>query len=408
MTAEFDLVVRGQARGGRSAKAVADAVVAWFQSEHRALLTASRTAVDGRGAAAARLHLHPVDPGVRVHVASDGAVTVRADVSPVGPGFHVFLAQALGALGQDVDLAWSDLPRVGPRDASEHAQERLMGAARAALDELADAPSGAVSLMLPAQERFEHDSLVATPLGPRDMHWLAKAATGGHSLRDVFPWPEPGFGPRYARGRALSLMWVFVRWREPRDDAERQTLEAVDRLLLDAWSGEPNQDLPWAEWAEVRRLLGTQDEHDPEIARRGAEVEPSVRVGYRRRRVSVRLPAGWWVTVPGGLSSRWEDRGTWHADDGVRSVRVSVQSGMEREAHPLPRRAMNPNQLVHEGDTVQGAAAFERDGAEARVLRGRMRSKEGEVRLEARVPGARERAWAEAVFRSLSWEMPAG
>jgi hypothetical protein len=406
--AEFDLVVHGRAHGGRSAKAVADAVVAWFQSEHRALLTASRTAVDGRGAAAARLHLHPVDPGVRVHVAADGLVTVRADVSPVGPGFHVFLSKALGALGRDVDVTWADLPRVGPRDASEHAQERLMGAARAALDRLADAPGGSLSMMLPPQERFDHDGLVATPLGPRDMLWLAKAATGGHVVRDVFPWPEPGFGPRYARGRALCLMWVFVRWRQPRGDAERQTLEAVDRLLLDAWSGEPNQDLPWSEWAEVRQLLGIEDEHSPEIARKAAEAQGWPPVGYRRRPVSVRLPAGWWVTVPGALATHWEDRATWRAEDADRSVRVSVMSGMQRAAHPLPQRAMNANQLVHRDDVVEGAAAFERDGPDVRVLRGRMRSQEGEVRLEARVPGGRERGWAEDVFRSLSWETPAG
>jgi len=405
--AEFDLVVRGQAHGGRSAKAVADAVVGWFQSGHRALLTASRTAVDGRGAAAARLHLHPVDPGVRVHVAADGLVTVRADVSPVGPGFHVFLSQALRSLGQDIDVTWVDLPRVGPRDASEHAQERLMGMARAALARLADRPGGAISMMLPPQERFEHDGLVATPLGPRDMLWLAKAATGGHVVRDVFPWPEPGLGPRYARGRALALMWVFVRWRAPRSDTERQTLEAVDRLLLDAWVGEPNQDLPWSEWAEVRRLLGAEDEQSPEIARKGADAQGGTPIGYRRRRVSVRLPAGWWVTVPGALATRWEDPATWRAEGADRSVRVSVLSGMQRAAYPLPQRAMNANQLVHRDDIVQGAASFERDGPDARILRGRMRSKEGEVRLEARVPGGRERDWAEDVFRSLSWETPA-
>jgi hypothetical protein len=408
VAAEFDLVVRGRAHGGRTAKAVADTIRDWFQAEHRALLTAARTAVDGRGSAAARLHLHPVDPGVRVHVSADGLVTVRADVFPVGPGFHVFLAQALGQLGRDVGVTWADLPRVGPRTASEHAVERLMGAARAALDRLSADPGGQLSLMLPTQERFSHDALVATPLGPRDMHWLAKAAIGGHVLRDVFCWPEPGFGPRYARGRALALMWVHVRWRAPQDDGERRLLEAVDGLLLDAWQGEPNQDLPWAEWAELRRLLGTEDEHSPEIARRGAEAVRWPPVGYRRRNVSVRLPAGWWVTVPGSLSTRWEDRATWRADDGQRSVRLSILSGMERSAHPLPMRAMNSNQLVHRDDVVQGAAAFERDGEQARVLRGRMRSARGEVRVEARVPQGRDRPWAEDIFRSLSWEMPAG
>ncbi|MEC7949286.1 MAG: hypothetical protein VX265_17075 [Myxococcota bacterium] len=406
MPSDFDFVVRGQAQGNREANAIVEALQGWFATEHRALLTASQTAVDGQGAAAARVHLHPIDPGVRMHVAKDGQVTVRAHVFPVGPGFHVFLAKELGALGHAMGIDWTDLPRVGPRDASEHAQERLMMAARAALDLLAEMPAARPALMLPPQERFTHDALVATPLGPRDMHWLAKAATGGHVVRDVFAWPEPGFGARYARGRALSLMWVHLRWRSPRDDAERRMLEAVDRLLLDAWQGEPNQDLPWAEWAEVRRLLGTKDEHTPEIGRRAAGIVSWPPVGYRRRPVSIRLPAGWWITVPGSLATRWEDRATWRAEDGQRSVRVSVISGMERSADPLPQRAMNANQLVHRDDVVQGAAVFERGDGEVRVLRGRMRSGRGEVRIEAQVPRGRERGWAEDIFRSLSWEQP--
>ena len=403
MSVDFDLVVQGRAGGGRPAKAVADAIQEWFQDEYRSLLTASRTAVDGRGAAAARLHLHPVDPGVRFHVSAHGVVTVRADVLPVGPGFHVFLVGALRALGEAQDIAWARLPRVGPRDASEHAQERLMNVAREVLDGLATAEEGSVSLMLPLHERFSHDALVATPLGPRDMAWLARAAIGGHVLREVFPWPEPGFGPRYTRGRALSLMWMHVRWRSPRDAAERRLLEVVDGLMLDAWRGEPNQDLPWAEWAEIRSLLGMEDEESPEIGRRLDDQVPRSRVGYRRQPVSIRLPAGWWITVPGELATGWEDRVTWRADGDTGSIRLSVLSGVERSAHPLPVRAMNAHQLVHRDGSVHGAAAFEPGVDGAWTLRGRSRSDGGEVRIDIDLSPGVERAVAAAVFRSLRW-----
>ena len=406
MLVDFDLVVQGQAGGGRTAKAVADAIRDWFQREYRPLLVASRTAVDGRGAAAARIHLHPVDPGVRFHVSAQGLVTVRADVLPVGPGFHVFLVGALQALGEAQDIAWVRLPRVGPRDASEHAQERLMNVARDGLDGLAGGAEGPGSLMLPLHERFSHDSLVATPLGPRDMAWLARAAIGGHVLRDVFPWPEPGFGPRYTRGRALSLMWMHVRWRAPRDGDERRLLEVVDGLMLDAWQGEPNQALPWAEWAEIRSLLGIEDEQSPEITRRLADEAPRDPVGYRRHPVSTRLPAGWWVTVPGELATRWEDRVTWRADGETGSVRLSVLSGMERSAQPLPVRAMNANQLVHREGGMHGAAVFESAPGGAWSLRGRMRSDGGEVRIDIELAPGVQRVTAADIFRSLAWLDP--
>ena len=406
MPSEFDIVLRGQAQGGRSAKAVADAIRDWFQTAYRSLLTASRTAVDGRGAAAARLHLHPVDPGVRFHVSADSVVTVRADVFPVGPGFHVFLIRALRELGEVVEIDWERMPRVGPRDASEHAQERLMAAARAVLARLSRDADHPATLMLPLHERFAHDNLVATPMGPRDMAWLARAATGGHVLRDVFAWPEPGFGPRYTRGRALALMWMHVRWRTPQDADERRLLEVIDGLLLDAWQGEPNQDLPWVEWAEIRSLLDFDDEHGPEIAQRAADAEPRPRIGYRRQPVSIRLPAGWWVTIPGELGTRWEDRVTWRAAGASCSARLSVLSGMERSAHPLPVRAMNGNQLIQRDDRVHGAAVFERAGETGWTLRGRMRSDGGEVRIDIEVPEGGDRSTASEIFRNLRWSDP--
>jgi hypothetical protein len=398
----FDLVVQGRALGDRRPRAVADAVEAWFRSEHPGLLTVSRTAADPSGAAAARIHLHPVDPGVRVSVGTDGTVVVRADCLPVGPGYHVFLAKALRRLGPAVDLAWEPPPRVSLMDASERAQERLMEAARAVIDRLGGADARH-ALMLPPHEEFEHDGLVATPLGPRDMHWLAAAAVGGLHLHEVFPWPEAGPTARVLRGRALSMMWTQVRWRPPQDAAERDVLSQVDQLLDAAWTAEPNLDLPWPEWAEVRALLGVEDDVSAEIARRGAEAPHTGPVGYRRRPVTSRLPAGWWITTPGELATRWADRATWQAADGERTVEVTVAGAGPRRATPLPRVAMTADQLVVEGGGWRGAAQFGMGGDGARLLEGRAVGPKGEARIWASMPASGDRRWAERVFRSLAW-----
>lgn len=401
----FDLVVQGRALGERRPRAVADAVEAWFQSEHADLLTVSRTASDSSGAAAARIHLHPVDPGVRVHVGADGTVVVRADCLPVGPGFHVFLAGALRNLGLTVDIAWEPPPRVSLMDASERAQERLMEVARNVVDQLGGDTDG-LALMLPPHERFEHDALVATPLGPRDMRWLASAAVGGLHLHEVFPWPEAGTTPRVLRGRALSMLWTQVRWRPPLDAAERSLLSQVDQLLLAAWTGEPNLALPWSEWGELRVLLGVEDDASDEIARRGAECPSWDPVGYRRRPVTSRLPGGWWITTPGGMATRWADRATWMAEDEARAVRVSVTGSGPRRAEPLPRVAMTADQLVHEGSDWRGAARYESGEGGARFLVGRMVGPKGEARISIGMPGEDDRRWAERVFRSLTWVEP--
>ena len=41
---------------------------------------------------------------------------------------------------------------------------------------------------------------------------------------------------------------------------------------------------------------------------------------YRRRPVRVEVSGGWYLTVPGELAERWDERGTWVAWDATRSV----------------------------------------------------------------------------------------
>ena len=195
----FDMVVRGLADGQVSAEAFADAILEWFQSSHGEMIVAGRSAADGLGAAAVRVHLHPADPGVRIHVSAAHVVTVRADVFPVGPGFHEFLARALRHLGRDLGVAWEVEPRVGPSAASEHAQERLLVEARRVVDELGGSGSFA-GFMLSRHELFEHNELVATPPS-------APETCGGWRRRR---WARCGFATYFrgrSRARARATWW---------------------------------------------------------------------------------------------------------------------------------------------------------------------------------------------------------
>ena len=182
----------------------------------------------------------------------------------------------------------------------------------------------------------------------------------------------------------------------------------VDVLLTAAFHREPSADLPWSEWSEIRGLIDLRDDLSAEIEAREAGGVQWLRIGYRRRSVEVRLPSGWWVRVPGVMGTRWEDRATWWAEDGERTARITVVDRHDRASLPLPQRAMNADQLVHEGGEWRGAARLLRveDDPDVRVLEGRMVGPESEVRLSVSFSQPGDRRWAEGVFRSLRWTGP--
>jgi hypothetical protein len=176
-----------------------------------------------------------------------------------------------------------------------------------------------LQLSLPEGTTFEHDGVVATPLGPRDHAWLVRAAKEPGAGADVFPWWDEGQGAAVLRNAALASMWIDVRWRRPANEDETRTLRGVVELLSRAHALEPDAS-PWREWSEILAHLGERSLHATSVHLRAERDRGRPEIGYRRRHVRVALSGGWSLRVPGDLGDTWDERGTWCGTDGVRSV----------------------------------------------------------------------------------------
>ncbi len=83
------------------------------------------------------------------------------------------------------------------------------------------------------------------------------------------------------------------------NDEERSVLKDVADSLCNAFQLNPTLPYPWAEWQEVLELLGG-DVPEQELTRGKAKRKPTI--GYRRRNVTVALPGGWAMQIPGSFS----------------------------------------------------------------------------------------------------------
>ncbi len=353
------------------------------------------------------LRLHPLDLGLTVVAEDEQTLRILGEPSRVGPGFGDFLTRELLDLAARIGLSFDEPLRIDPLGASERAKEVLQREARAALDELTQTGQPG-QVLLPDHVRFLHEGVVATPFGPRAMPWLAAAALGAVRAAEVFPWPDTGLSARYHLGRALSLMWTEVRWRAPQAREEAATLVEVHALLSRAVELEPNLELPWAEWAELLGWIQAEGALADEVRHR-AQIEPrQPRVGYRRRPIHHRLPGGWWITIPGNMHEGWEGAAIFYAQEGSRSLWVSVLNGREAAAPVALRRSGHA--LTHEGDGISGIAQVGRDDDDPtlQIFSGQMFSTQlatGAVITNTFVDPA-DAAWADAVWRSLRLDEP--
>src|SRR4029078_2481124 len=56
--------------------------------------------------------------------------------------------------------------------------------------------------------QFETDAAIATPLGPRDDAWLARASKDAWAASDIRPWWFDATDARYLLNRALVILWT--------------------------------------------------------------------------------------------------------------------------------------------------------------------------------------------------------
>jgi len=325
--------------------------------------------------------LHPAARTVRVEAGEAGRLTVTAETSPVGPGYHTYLWGLIRRLGDELGIVWAAAGPIEDPTASYDATGFFGSANRAdaenghlawlhrALLAAQDARSrGAAGLHLetPPGVRFTFPGALATVLGPRSEDWLDRAIADPRVAADVWPWVADAMDARYLLGRALSLLWLEVRWRPPNAE-EELVLDEVLTLLRRGYPLDPSLPYPWAAWREV---LVLRDQADPAtrqlVDRMVSKVEDEPELGYRRAPVTI-VHGGWALEVPGSFTDQ-RSPDEWTGGDARRTVTLAAtETG--RDGAPMTADDflaevaghLGPDALEHEDGPVRGRARLSTD-----------------------------------------------
>ncbi|MEO5939251.1 MAG: hypothetical protein ABIZ72_00045 [Candidatus Limnocylindrales bacterium] len=389
--------------------------------------------------------LHPAARPVRIEALDAGRVVVSARTVPVGPGYHTYVATLLDRLGDELGITWAKLATPDPAargrvetaaaatnpgssidptgafgSGDRHDAERgHLGWLRSALTAVRDARrQGATGLHLatPPGTRFTFDGAVATVLGPRDDAWLERALGDPRVAADVWPWVADAMDARYLLGRALSLLWLDVRWRPPLGVEEAHVVEDVLGTLRRAYPLEPGLVWPWHAWRELFQLRGQPDPATRALLDRGAgpliggraDDEPRP-IGYRRNPVTI-VHEGWALDVPGSFTDLRSSE-EWTGGEAGRSVTLAGTETAEG-GHPMSADRflqqvaghLGRDALEHDDGVVRGRARLASDpssGVEVATVEGfsAVRGRGAAIRIEIDDP--QDWKWALDTWRGL-------
>ncbi len=396
---------------------------------------------------AIEVSLHPAARPVRFEATDAGQVVASAMTVPVGPGYHTYVARLLDRMGDDLGIAWAKLAtpppgaagRVagGPQGSSadpgssidptgtfgsgdRHDAERgHLGWLRSALIAVRDARrqrATGLHLATPPGVRFTFDGAVATVLGPRDDAWLERALGDPRVAADVWPWVADAMDARYLLGRALTLLWLEVRWRPPINADEIRLADAILGTLHRAYPLEPGLPWPWHAWRELFQL---RDQPDPAtralldrgagpLVGGGASDSPSL-IGYRRAPVTI-VHEGWALDVPGSFTSTLTAE-EWSGGEAGRSVTLAGTETAEG-GHPMTADRflqqvaghLGRDSIEHDNGVVLGRARLASDpssGLEVATVEAfsAVRGRGAAIRIEIDDP--QDWKWALDTWRGL-------
>ncbi|HEY8437742.1 MAG TPA: hypothetical protein VIK65_03915 [Candidatus Limnocylindrales bacterium] len=295
--------------------------------------------------------------------------------------------------------------------------------------------------------RYTFDAAVATVLGPRDDAWLERALGDPRVAADVWPWVADAMDARYHLNRALTFMWIEVRWRPPVGDAETVALDDLLASLRHAYPLEPGLPWPWAEWREAFVLRGLSDPATFQLLQRantprgprGPEPTPGAvlvgvpeatvaangtnpaaahddddgdgngRIGYRRRPVTI-LHEGWALDLPGSFSEERTPE-EWSGSDAGRTVTLAATETAVGDA-PMSAEVflrefasgLGRDVIEHDAGGVRGRARLSSDsatGVEVATVEGysAVRGSGAVIRIVIEDPG--DWKWALDTWRGL-------
>jgi hypothetical protein len=374
--------------------------------------------------------LHPAARPLRFEVDDTGQVVATALTVPVGPGYHTYVVQLLERLGEELEIDWAKAAAGATPSAADpaissdptgtfvsgdrrDAERGHLGWLRAALGAVRDARrqgSRDLHLATPPGVRYTFDGAVATVLGPRDDSWLERALADPRVAADVWPWVADAIDARYLLARAMTQLWLDVRWRPPVGPVETVLVDDALATLRRAYPLEPGLAWPWREWRELLALRGQPDPVtlqliDRAIPRIGGEdgSAPGA-IGYRRRPVTI-VHEGWALELPGSFTETRTSE-EWSGGESGRTVtlagtptQMSADQFLRQVAGHLGRDA-----IEHDDGVVRGRARLTSDassGVEIATVEGysAVRGRGAAIRIEIDDP--QDWKWALDTWRGL-------
>ena len=367
--------------------------------------------------------LHPTGEPLELSVPDAHHVTVFATTSCAGPGYHIFVCNLLQKLARNFRAEWLVPDRDGDygddaeyfftgkqENVFEHMNAWLRSVTGTFFEGGLEEDFKNLALCMPMNVHFDGNGLAVTPLGPRDREWLLKTSQGAPTGKEFFAWWTSGMNAEYYLGRALGLMWSEVRWRKPLNEPERRVLKEVADSLRTAKQLDPSLSYPWPEWMEVLNLL----ELEADKALITEQLSNPSTIGYRRRDVTVQLPGGWSLRLPGSFSDFESDNeGNFFALDPPREIWFTAYSFKENQPRALFESRLkqvleNPPELLQRGENyVASAKVVEKvhdSGERYFLLQSSNQGLNTRSVCTILFEDYRDRAWAESVWRSLNPE----
>jgi hypothetical protein len=411
---------RGARRRVPAPAAIVEEIEAWLpgSSGDSATGLVPRRVADG----ALEVDLHPAARPLRIEVRDPGVIVATAMTVPVGPGYHTYVGRLLDRLADDLEIDWAKTSPLA--DGGEistdpsgafasgnraDAERGHLAWLRAALVAVRDARrQGATGLHLgtPPGVRYTVDGAVATVLGPRDDAWLERALGDPRVAADVWPWIADAMDARYLLARALTWMWLEVRWRPPIGPVETAIVDEVLGTLRRAYPLEPGLAWPWAEWRELLALRGQPDASTLGLIDRAAPAigNGAAAIGYRRMPVTI-VHEGWALELPGSFTASPSPE-EWTGGEAGRTVTLAG-TPTEMSAEQFLRQVaghLGHDALEHEDGPIRGRARLSSDassGVEVATVEGysAIRGRGAAIRIEIDDPQAWK--WAIDTWRSL-------
>lgn len=398
----------------------------------------------------ALLQLFPSAAEASIALAEDGTVEFEATTTPIGAGYHMLVAVLIEGIQKQLGVQWSEVSDDTDFYQSKNdarVRKEFIGWSRGLATSITREPvegNSGIAVCMGMGEYFAYPAPYITPFGPVSFTDMKLRAGSDEAAGAWMPWMDAAPDASTILAAAKSLMWCGVVWRpvDPDDapDAEgpphRAMMQALD-LLEAAHELDADLDYPWHEWQELLEIADDDRAIAPIVdARSSAIPEPDEPIGYRRHEVTILLPFGASITVPGELTHMLTDE-AWMAAGGACSIHITPFSANPNSAgavltsQEMLDDAWEPFMSEFEGEEVGEPFSF---AGEESVGRARHRvapadasdtqpgdeEDEGPTFLTqgiVAVPGAflyctlmysdeADREWAERCFKSISLRAP--